>query len=74
MEERATDRDGNKYMTIKELQEQEARRRAGLQSHPFPIILIWVRKLKGLTEMHCLLKANFVGALSSAPTQNTRCE
>lgn len=30
VEERAVDRHGNKYMTIKELQEQEAQRRAGL--------------------------------------------
>lgn len=34
VEERAVDRHGNKYMTIKELQEQEAQRRAGLASFP----------------------------------------
>lgn len=32
VEERAVDKHGNKYMTIKELQEQEAQRRAGLPS------------------------------------------
>lgn len=36
VEERAVDRHGNKYMTIKELQEQEAQRRAGLPP-PFPL-------------------------------------
>ena len=34
VEERAVDRHGNKYMTIKELQEQEAQRRAGLPTFP----------------------------------------
>ena len=58
--ERAVDRHGNKYMTIKELQEQEAQRRAGLQLFPLfamsqgrPTSSSLLTSFIRLCHMHC---------------------